>query len=67
MAKQSKETKSKAEEFIEKYQQLCEEHGHQITVQPVYVRRDDGSWTTVIQTSVGELPKREDLTEDKAE
>lgn len=65
MAKQSKENKAK--EFIDKYQELCEEYGHQITVQPAYMRREDGTWTTVIQTNVGALPKKEDLTEEKKE
>lgn len=48
-----------AQEFAEKYQKLCEEMGYRIVVSPAYVARDDGSFSTVLQYSIGALPKKE--------
>ena len=53
-----KETKVKPEGFAEKYQKLCEELGYRIVVTPVWVARDDGTFSTQLQYSVGELPKK---------
>ena len=46
------------EDFVKKYQALCEEYQMQIVVQPSYKNRDDGSWSTVLTTSIGKLPKQ---------
>ena len=35
-----------AEDFAKKYQQLCEEMGFRIVVNPVYISRDDGTFST---------------------
>lgn len=51
--------KSKAELFAESYADLCDKHGHQIIVTPSYIKRDDGSYSTVLQYAIGELPKKE--------
>lgn len=48
-----------AQAFIKEYQELCEKHGFQIQVNPAFQSRDDGTWSTVLQTSVGQLPKKE--------
>lgn len=48
-----------AQEFAEAYQQLCDEYGFRVVVTPVWIARDDGSWSTTLQTSVGQLPKVE--------
>ena len=58
-----KETKlvqeqKKANEFIKQYRKLCEEYGYHIVVIPVYKLRDDGTFSTVLQTSIGKLPKK---------
>lgn len=45
------------EQFSKAYQALCEEYGYRIVVIPVYVGRDDGSFSTVLQHSIGELPR----------
>lgn len=45
-----------AQAFINEYQELCKKHGFQIIVVPAYKSRDDGTWSTVLQTSVGKLP-----------
>jgi hypothetical protein len=50
----------KAELFLKEYQELCEKHQMQIIVTPAYkVSQDTGTWSTVLQVSVGKLPKRE--------
>jgi len=45
------------QEFIEKYQALCEEYKLQIVVTPAYKSRDDGTFSTVLQTSIGKMPQ----------
>lgn len=51
------EAKPTAQEFAEKYSKLCEEMGFRIVVTPAWVGRDDGSFSTILNYSVGELPK----------
>jgi len=49
-----------AQAFVEDYQALCEKHGMQIQVTPAWkVSADTGTWSTVLQTAVGKLPKQE--------
>jgi len=58
--KPKKQTESElAQAFVEEYQKLCEKHGFQIQVTPAYKNRDDGTFSTVLQTAVGKLPKKE--------
>ena len=45
-----------AEDFAKKYQQLCEEMGFRIVVNPSYIGRDDGTFSTQLQYSIGKLP-----------
>lgn len=47
----------KAKKFYEEYTKLCEKHGYRIVVNPAWIARDDGSWSLVLQTSVGKIPK----------
>lgn len=48
---------NKAEIFAKEYQDLCEKHGMRIVVSPQYIARDDGSFSTVLQYTVGSLPQ----------
>lgn len=48
-----------AQEFADKYQELCEQMGYRIVVNPAYIARDDNSFSTVLQYSIGALPKKE--------
>jgi len=50
--------KPNAEDFAKEYQALCEKLGFRIVVSPQYIARDDGSFSTVLQYTVGAL-KRE--------
>ena len=47
-----------AQEWAKKYQNLCNENGFRIVVAPVFVARDDGTWSIQLQYTVGELPKK---------
>lgn len=47
------------QEFKERYEALCQETGYQVVVSPVYLKRDDGTYSTQIQTSVGQMPQPE--------
>lgn len=46
-----------AEKFAEEYKALCDKAGYRIIVNPAWMARDDGSWSMVLQTSVGEVKK----------
>ena len=49
-----------AEQFVKEYQALCEKHQMQIVIVPQYKARDDGTFSTILASSVGRLPKKED-------
>ena len=51
--------KPTAEQFAKEYQSLCDRLGFRIVVSPQYVARDDNSFSTVLQYTVGQLPKQE--------
>lgn len=49
----------KAQNFVKEYQELCEKHGYQIVVSPAWRARDDGTFSLILQSSVGKFPKKE--------
>ena len=49
----------KPEDFAKAYQELCDKMGFRIVVSPNYVGRDDGTFSTVLNYTVGQLPKVE--------
>lgn len=49
----------KAEDFAKRYQDLVKEMGFQVACFPQYIKRDDGSFSTVITYQVVQLPKEE--------
>ena len=53
------EVKPTAEQFAKEYQLLCERLGFRIVVSPAWTARDDGSFSTVLQYTIGALPKKE--------
>lgn len=59
MDKQQKEVveSNKAQEFVEKYNELVKEYNMQLVAVPVYKQRDDGTFSLVIQMQVAQLPK----------
>jgi hypothetical protein len=50
------EAKPTAEQFAKEYQELCDKLGYRIVVSPVYTARDDGTFSLVLQYTVGALP-----------
>ena len=56
---QPKTEQEKADDFIKEFNALCEKHQMQIVTNPAFKARDDGSWSVVLQTSIGKLPKQE--------
>lgn len=45
-----------AKRFSKEYQALCKKSGFRIVVTPVWLARDDGTWSMSLQTAVGKLP-----------
>ena len=56
---QPKTEQQLAEAFAKEFNALCEKHQMQIVTNPAFKARDDGSWSVVLQTSIGKLPKQE--------
>ena len=47
-----------AEDFAKEYQALCNKMGWQIVSSLAWVGRDDATFSTVIQHSIGKTPKQ---------
>lgn len=47
-----------AEDFALEYKALCEKTGWQVVSSLAWVARDDATYSTVIQHSVGKTPKQ---------
>ncbi len=45
------------QQFADAYKKLCDEMGYRIVTTPVWIARDDNTFSLVVNTSVGELPK----------
>lgn len=45
------------QEFLKKYQELCDEYKFRLVITPSWIARDDGTWSTTLQTSVGRQPQ----------
>jgi predicted restriction endonuclease len=44
-----------ANTFVAEYQALCKQHGMQLVANPVYLKRDDGTFSLVIQYQVEKI------------
>lgn len=49
----------KAQDFAKAYQELCDKMGYRIVVSPNFIARDDGTFSIVLNYTVGLLPKPE--------
>lgn len=57
---QPKTEQERIQDFVSEYQALCDKHGYNLVVTPAWkVSQDTGTWSTVLQTSVGKLPIKE--------
>jgi len=54
-----KTEQERADEFIAKYRALCEDYGFNLVVTPAFKARDDGTFSVVLQSSVGRLKRRQ--------
>jgi putative effector of murein hydrolase LrgA (UPF0299 family) len=66
MDKQETEVKEgeviyKPEDFQKEYELLCKKMGILIVPSLVWVARDDGTWSTRVNLTVGKLPKQEQV------
>jgi len=50
-----------AEEFAKSYSELCEKMRWRLVVAPVWLARDDSTFSMQLQYQVGKLPKREEV------
>lgn len=55
IGKEQLSDEEKAQEFYKKYLELCEEYGFNLATIPSFVRRDDGTFSIVLNTQVGKL------------
>lgn len=55
---QPKTEREKMQDFLKEYRALCEKYQYQIVVNPAFRARDDGTWSIILQTSIGKLPKK---------
>ena len=62
LAEQKKEEQKTftAEEFAKSYGELCEKTGWRVVVAPVWIARDDATFSMQLQYQVGKLPKKEE-------
>ena len=51
-----------AQDFAKAYQELCDQMGFRIVVNPVWVSTNHGSFEMTLQYSVGQLPKEQNGT-----
>lgn len=49
--------KPSTEKFAQRFKSLCDEMGYQLVATPVWIARDDGTFSMKINWSIGELPK----------
>lgn len=45
-------------EFLDAYNDICKKYNYNIISTPVWMRRDDNTFSLVIQQSVGKRPKQ---------
>ena len=46
-----------ANNFLKGYEALCQKYGFNITVIPAFKARDDGTWSLILQSSIGRIPQ----------
>ena len=53
-----KTDEQRAKAFVKDYEGLCEKHQMRIVTTPAFKARDDGTFSVVLQVSVGKLPQQ---------
>ena len=54
--KKTEQQPKTAQDFAKAYEALCEEYNLRIVTTPVWISRDDGTWSMQLQVSIGKLP-----------
>lgn len=54
-----KTDEQRVKDFVKDYEAICEKHQMRIVTTPAFKARDDGTFSVVLQVSVGKLPKGE--------
>lgn len=49
----------KAKDFVKDYEALCDKHQMRVVTTPAFKARDDGTFSVVLQVSVGKLPQQQ--------
>lgn len=53
---QDKTDEQRVQDFIKEYEALCDKHKMRVVTTPAFKARDDGTFSVVLQSSVGKLP-----------
>jgi hypothetical protein len=56
-AQEAEVVQVKPEDFAKHYEQLCQKDGYVIVPSLVWLKRDDGSWSTTVNLTIGQVPK----------
>jgi hypothetical protein len=56
--KEALSDEERAKLFVKDYEALCEKHQMRIVTTPAFKARDDGTFSVVLQVSVGKLPQQ---------
>jgi len=48
-----------ARSFLKDYEALCQRYGLNIAVVPAFKSRDDGTWSIILQSSIGRASRQE--------
>lgn len=51
----AKSERERMQDFADEYSELCEKYGFALNITPAFKARDDGTWSVVLQTSIGRL------------
>ena len=52
-----KTEEEKAQDFLKEFETLCKKHQRRMVVVPEFKPRDDGTFSVVLRSSVGRIPK----------
>ena len=47
-----------SQEFATEYQKLCDTWGYRVFATPTWIGRDDGTFSLIVNYSIGEMPRQ---------
>lgn len=60
-----KDQPTKAQVFLEEYNELCQKHGYKVVANPALRRTQGGGFEIVIQASIGKIPEQTERKNDE--